>query len=129
MFKIDEDIPYINKPWGYERIFTENQHYVGKYIFIEAGHRTSRQYHQTKEETIYVLGGPFHIEIGPDDKSSDIAAIGMAAGESYHIEPGVIHRFCAPEDNHVELIEVGTNHPQDIVRLEDDYDRFPGADA
>jgi|TARA_R110002074_G_scaffold285803_3_gene457529 mannose-6-phosphate isomerase len=129
VFKIDEDIPFINQPWGFERIFAENEHYVGKYTFIEAGHRMSRHYHQRKEKTIYVLSGSLHLEIGPDDESPEIVTLGMVEGESYHVDPEIVHRLCAPDTNDVEIIEVGTNDPQDIVRLEDDYGRLPAGEA
>jgi len=128
MLKLDEDIPFVNKPWGYERIFADTPQYIGRYIFIEAGHKTSRQYHQLRDETVYVLGGPFHLEIGPDD-DAEIISLGMGTGESYHIEPGVVHRFCAPADSDVELIEVSTAQWEDIIRLEDDYSRIIDAIA
>ena len=34
MLKIDDDIPYIEKPWGYERIFAHTDKYIGKYLYI-----------------------------------------------------------------------------------------------
>ena len=35
----------------------------------------------------------------------------------------MIHRFCAPDDAPVTLIEVSTPEIDDVVRLEDDYNR------
>ena len=128
MLKKDDDIPYIDKPWGYERIFGHTDSYVGKYLFIEAGHRLSRQYHTMKEETVYVLAGPLIIEIGPDD-DGHISQIELVEGDAYHLVPGTIHRFCAPDTTHVELIEVSTPELQDVVRIEDDYSRFPVVNA
>ena len=46
----------------------------------------------------------------------------LTQGEALHIKPGQIHRFAAMEGN-VDLIEVSTNHLDDVVRLEDDYQR------
>ena len=52
MLKIDDDIPYIDKPWGHERIWAHTDKYVAKYLYIEAGQKLSRQYHEKKDETI-----------------------------------------------------------------------------
>ena len=60
------------------------------------------------------------LEIGDDD----VQAMELGPGESYHIEPGTVHRFGAAEED-VELIEVSTPELEDVVRLEDDYGRIP----
>ena len=46
----------------------------------------------------------------------------MNPGETFHITPGLIHRFCA-YDSDVKICEVSTPHLSDVVRLEDDYSR------
>jgi mannose-6-phosphate isomerase-like protein (cupin superfamily) len=125
MLRVDEDIPYINKPWGYERIFAHTSQYVGKYLFIEGGHKLSRQYHEQKDETITVLRGPLILEVGPAPDDDEIITVSLLEGEAFHIKPGTIHRFCAPPDIDVELIEVSTPELDDVIRLEDDYDRAP----
>ena len=43
-------------------------------------------------------------------------------GENFHVVPGQIHRFGATFSN-VEMVEVSTNHLEDVIRLEDDYQR------
>jgi mannose-6-phosphate isomerase-like protein (cupin superfamily) len=50
-------------------------------------------------------------------------------GESYHVTPEAVHRFCASEEYNVELIEVSTPELADVIRLEDDYDRTPNISA
>lgn len=129
MLKLDEEIPYIEKPWGYERIWADTDKYIAKYIFIEAGHQLSRQYHEYREETIYVLTGPLILELGPDNETDDVLKIGLVEGEAYHMRPEAVHRLCAPVGYNVELIEVSTPHPSDVIRLEDDYGRAPDIDA
>ena len=47
----------------------------------------------------------------------------MAEGKTWHNEPGQKHRFGAPDNNEVVLVEVSTPHLFDVVRLEDDYER------
>ena len=98
----------IDKPWGYEIIWAHTEDYVGKLLHITAGNRLSRQYHNQKEETIYVLKGTLYNY----DKDGAIT----------RLTPGQIHRFAAVENN-VEIMEVSTNHLDDVVRLEDDYQR------
>jgi len=129
MLKLDEEIPYIEKPWGYERIWAHTDKYVAKYIFIEAGHQLSRQYHEHKDETLYVLTGPLILELGPDHENDEVLKIGLLEGEAYHMRPEAVHRLCAPADYNVELIEVSTPELGDIIRLEDNYGRAPDIDA
>jgi len=107
------------KPWGGELIWAETKDYVGKILFIKKDHRLSRQYHEVKEETIFVKTGILGLEIGQGD---EIEQIPLNAGQTYHVKPGTIHRFCAPYGD-VELIEVSTPHLDDVVRIEDDYNR------
>lgn len=115
---LDEKIE-IDKPWGKEVIWAQTDVYVGKIIFINKGHRLSRQYHNTKEETILVSEGLLTLEIGAKKYKRTIK---LSPGQSYHIKPNTIHRFCA-EDTKVKLMEVSTAHLDDVVRLEDDYNR------
>ena len=48
--------------------------------------------------------------------------IKLGPGEYYHIPPNTIHRFSA-ENGDVVLSEVSTYFPDDVVRIEDDYNR------
>jgi mannose-6-phosphate isomerase-like protein (cupin superfamily) len=111
---------FVDKPWGHEEIWAHTDRYVGKRLYIESGSRLSRQYHEKKDETVWVMSGVLLLEIGEDD----VQMITMLPGESYHIEPGTVHRFTAAEED-VELIEVSTPELEDVVRLEDDYGRIP----
>ena len=106
----------VEKPWGYEIIWAETTNYVGKILHINAGHRLSKQYHNIKEETLYVLAGTLcnYADSGEIQR--------FHPGEVFHVEPGQIHRFGALE-NDVEVVEVSTPHLDDVVRLEDDYTR------
>lgn len=107
----------VDKPWGYELIWAETKHYVGKILHINAGHKLSRQYHNYKEETFMVQSGRMMLEIGYPVTES----IAMQEGETYHCPPLTIHRMIAIDD--VDVIEVSTPQLDDVVRLQDDYDR------
>tara|TARA_R110001606_G_scaffold349905_1_gene499900 strand:+ start:1648 stop:2010 length:363 start_codon:yes stop_codon:yes gene_type:complete len=113
----------INKPWGHEIIWAETKDYVGKILHIDSGHRLSLQYHEKKEETIYVLSG----QLALWDSESEDSYIILGEGASYHVHPGQIHRFGSIEDNTSNrptiLIEVSTPYLEDIKRIADDYKR------
>ena len=106
----------VEKPWGHEIHWAKTGNYVGKLLFIKAGHRLSKQYHVEKEETVLVLKGILY-NYDKDDKIQM-----FVPGESFHVKPGQVHRFGANESN-VEIVEVSTPHLDDVVRIEDDYKR------
>jgi len=106
----------VEKPWGHEIIWAETKDYVGKVLHINAGHRLSKQYHEVKEETVYVIKGVLYNY----DENDNIQKI--MPGQSFHVIPHQIHRFGANESA-VEIVEVSTPHLNDVVRLEDDYKR------
>jgi mannose-6-phosphate isomerase-like protein (cupin superfamily) len=105
------------KPWGFETRWAINDKYLGKILHIKAGHQLSLQYHEVKDETIYVLEGNLIV------KGSEEQVQILGAGESLRIQPLTIHRFCAPNTHDVTLVEVSTPEIDDVVRLEDDYGR------
>lgn len=109
----------IDKPWGKEEIWTQTPHYLGKMLYIHNGHRLSRQFHENKVETIQVLMGTLTLEIG---EGSEMVSHRLGYGDCFHIPAGTVHRMCAYDGN-VKLVEVSTFHPNDVVRLEDDYAR------
>jgi mannose-6-phosphate isomerase-like protein (cupin superfamily) len=108
----------VDKPWGHELIWAETARYVGKILHIRAGHRLSRQYHEVKEETLFVQAGEMDLEIGP---VASVETRRMKAGDVFHVVPGTIHRMVAVTD--VDVLEVSTPELHDVVRLEDVYGR------
>lgn len=110
----------IKKPWGYEEIWAETDRYVGKFLYINAGNRLSRQYHNVKTETIRVIEGELILETQPAGEEPTERT--LQRGEIFHVSPGTIHRFGA-RDTNVVLVEVSTPELDDVVRIQDDYDR------
>jgi len=110
------------KPWGREVIFAETKDYVGKLLYINEGHKLSLQYHEEKEETILVISGKLEIFVSGHGRRG-LSSLKLSEGDTYHIPPGTIHRFSASLGTNAVLAEVSTNHLDDVVRLEDDYDR------
>lgn len=109
----------VEKPWGHEIRWAVNDKYLGKILHIKRGEQLSRQYHEIKDETIYVLNGVLILELGKNPIETKV----LSEGQSYRIRPNTIHRFIAPTDCYVNLIEVSTPEIDDVVRLEDNYGR------
>jgi dTDP-4-dehydrorhamnose reductase/mannose-6-phosphate isomerase-like protein (cupin superfamily) len=114
-----QEVRRVDKPWGHEVIWAQTDRYVGKVLFIRAGERLSLQYHEKKDETVYVMSGKMVFEVGPKDGPREDLV--MKAGDSFHITPYTVHRMIAIEDTHV--LEASTTELNDVVRLEDKYGR------
>jgi mannose-6-phosphate isomerase-like protein (cupin superfamily) len=108
----------VPKPWGYEIVFAENERYAGKILHIEPGHRLSLQYHERKDETLYVLTGEVYLQV---DVEGELKEMRLGPGDVYRIRPGVRHRMRA--ESVCELVEVSSPELEDVVRLEDAYGR------
>jgi mannose-6-phosphate isomerase len=111
----------VEKPWGYELIWARTGRYVGKILHVQTGHALSLQYHERKDETVYVLAGRLRFQHGKEgDELRDTV---LEPGQSFHIEPGLRHRMVAITD--CDLLEASTPELDDVVRLEDRYGRVP----
>ena len=111
---------HVPKPWGHETIWAHSERYVGKILHINAGHELSVQYHNRKDETIYLLWGEivYRVQREGDDILDDVQ---LQLGESFRITPGTIHQMIAVTD--CDVLEVSTPEVDDIVRLSDKYGR------
>jgi len=112
------DVLRVSKPWGYELIFAKTARYVGKILHINQGQTLSLQYHNVKEETLFVVRGELKLTIESD---GDRRVLPLREGESFHIPPRLIHRMEAVVDT--DVAEVSTPELDDVVRLEDRYGR------
>ena len=107
------------KPWGEELLFARTTRYAGKILRIRAGESLSLQYHERKDETIYLYQGRLSLLL-PDDADPGAQRM-LAEGESVHLPPGTRHRLEALTD--CVVFEVSTPELDDVVRLEDRYGR------
>lgn len=112
------DIQHVPKPWGYELIWAKTDRYVGKILHVNKGESLSLQYHEMKDETLYVVEGELLLTIETD---GDRREIPLRKGESFHIPPFLIHRMLAIVDT--DVAEVSTTELHDVIRLEDRYGR------
>jgi len=113
-----DEIARVEKPWGYELHWAKTERYVGKLIHVNAGHALSLQYHNLKDETIYLHSGKLLFEIEIDGK---LQKREMLPGERVHVIPNTVHRMTAIENS--DIFEVSTPELHDVVRLEDRYGR------
>jgi mannose-6-phosphate isomerase-like protein (cupin superfamily) len=108
----------VEKPWGYELIWAHTDRYVGKVLHIDAGHLLSLQYHEKKDESIFVQRGSIVLRRRDGD---EMVEEHLGPGAAFRVPPGMIHQFEALED--CDLLEVSTPEIDDVVRLEDRYGR------
>lgn len=114
-----QPIQRVEKPWGHELIWAKTKDYVGKILHIKKGHKLSLQYHEIKEETVFMVSGKMILVI--EDDAGVMQEVTLVQGEAHHILTGRKHRMIALEDS--DVAEVSTPHLNDVVRLEDGYGR------
>jgi mannose-6-phosphate isomerase-like protein (cupin superfamily) len=115
------ELPYrVEKPWGYELIWARTDRYVGKILHVAAGHVLSLQYHERKDESIYVLTGEIILRL---QQGETLIERRLAQGEAFRIQPKVVHQFEAVVTS--DLLEASTPEIDDVVRLQDRYGRVP----
>jgi mannose-6-phosphate isomerase-like protein (cupin superfamily) len=99
----------VEKKWGREVIFANNEMYCGKLLIHDkAGSKGSMHFHMKKHETFYVQSGMFKIH-WIETKDASKHNIILKEGDTWVNEPGRPHQIEALEDNSV-LIEASTTH-------------------
>jgi mannose-6-phosphate isomerase-like protein (cupin superfamily) len=110
----------VPKPWGHEIIWAHTDRYCGKILHITAGHSLSVQYHERKDETVYLLTGKlrYWVQLPGEPELHDVQ---LKPGEAFRITPGTIHYMEAVTD--CDVLEASTPELDDVVRLKDRYGR------
>jgi len=112
----------VTKPWGSENWIELNDKYCYKRILINAGHKTSYQYHEKKLETNFLVSGKAEIWLENDNGIIDEFVI--SDGQHFTVLPGKKHRVIALTD--LVLMEVSTPEVDDCIRIADDTNRGNG---
>jgi mannose-6-phosphate isomerase len=106
-----------SRPWGRFEKFHENKSCTVKLIYVNANSRLSLQYHKKRSEFWKVIKGTAMVEINEK-------RIVLGEGETITIPRQAKHRVRALESECIILeISYGRFDENDIVRLEDDYQR------
>ena len=106
------------RPWGRFEKFHENKPCTVKLIYVNANSRLSLQYHKKRSEFWKVIKGTAVVEI-------DKKTIVLREGETITIPRQAKHRVLALKSDCIILeIAYGRFDENDIVRLEDDYQRI-----
>ena len=93
----------VEKPWGYELWWAVTDRYVGKLIHVNKGQALSLQYHNRKDETIYVHAGKILFEM---QEGEALTSRELLPGQAVHVTPPTVHRMTALEDS--DIFEVST---------------------
>jgi len=107
------------RPWGhYDNLLERDDHKI-KEIVVQPGERLSLQKHRRRAEHWTVVSGEALVTVGDEE-------IPLKAGQSVDIPRGAVHRVMNPGDVPLVFVEVQMGDyfgEDDIIRLEDDYDR------
>jgi len=112
----------VTKPWGKEEWLELNEKYCYKRIYINAGYKTSYQYHNFKRETNYIISGEAEIWLENDEGLVEKKI--MKAGDYFNVTPPKKHRVIALTD--IILQEVSTPEVDDVIRINDEFARGDG---
>jgi len=107
------------RPWGSWHVLDEGEGYKVKRIEVRPGHRLSYQTHAHRSEHWLVVSGQATCVV-------DGVTLTVATGEHLDVPGGAAHRIGNDGDVPLVVVEVQRGHytgEDDIVRLEDDYDR------
>lgn len=107
------------RPWGTYYVLADEPHYKLKRIIVNPGGKLSYQFHYKRQEQWTIIEGQATIVLDGEE-------IALSYGQSIFIPLGAKHRIMNLTDKPVVFIEVQTGTyfgEDDIVRLEDEYDR------
>jgi mannose-6-phosphate isomerase-like protein (cupin superfamily) len=112
------DVFVSERPWGRFEQLTLNEPTTVKIITVAPGHRLSLQTHALRAELWQVLDGPIDVTVGDETWSAQ-------PGERIWVERGAVHRMGNSTQQPGRVLEIGYGEfdEDDIVRLEDDYQR------
>ena len=107
------------RPWGYYDSIDADDGFQVKRILVNPGAKLSLQKHQHRAEHWVVVKGVATITRGDD-------VFVLKENQSTYIPKGEVHRLENTEETDLEIIEIQTGDylgEDDIIRLEDDYQR------
>ena len=112
----------VYKPWGREEWLELNDKYCYKRLYINAGTKTSYQYHEKKLETNYLIEGTAEVWLENDEGVVEKKIV--EPGYFFTVKPPRKHRVIAITD--IVLQECSTPEVDDVIRISDDSGRTSG---
>jgi len=109
----------VYRPWGYYDLLDFGDNFQVKRLSINPGSKISLQKHQHRAEHWIVVKGLATITCG--EKTTE-----LKRNQSTFIPRGTVHRLENRQSTNLEIIEIQTGEylgEDDIIRIEDDYDR------
>ena len=97
----------VEKGWGHEIIFVNNDNYCGKILHFKKDSKFSMHYHLLKKETWYVSSGKFIFRY-INTKTADIIEELLEEGDVITNEIGEPHQLVCVEEG--DIFEVSTTH-------------------
>lgn len=116
----DGSSTFERRPWGCWAILDQGDGYKVKRIEVNPGGRLSLQWHRHRSEHWIVVAGTARVTI-------DGGVRQMHVQQSTFVPAGTLHRIENPGRSPLVIIEVQNGRylgEDDIVRVEDDYDRI-----
>jgi len=107
------------RPWGHYQNLLEHENHKIKQLIVNPGERLSLQKHRRRAEHWTVVNGEALVTVGEKE-------ILLKTGQSIDIPKGEVHRIFNPGDKQLDIVEVQMGDyfgEDDIIRLQDDYDR------
>lgn len=107
------------RPWGRWAVLDKGRGYKIKRLEVEPGHRLSLQYHSFRAEQWIVISG-----VGRATLNKDIVA--LYPGVHVQVDKEMVHRIVNDGEMLLVILELQIGEicsEEDIVRIEDDYDR------
>ena len=107
------------RPWGYYDVIDSGDSFQVKRILVNPGTQLSLQKHKFRSEHWIVIKGIAQVQSG--EKVFEVKE-----NQSTYIPQGTVHRLGNNGDTPLEIIEIQTGSylgEDDIIRLEDDYER------
>jgi len=106
------------RPWGSFENLLDEEGYKVKKIIVKQDQRLSLQLHRERMETWHILSGVGEMQVGNSIWT-------VSAGDRVEIGKLEVHRIANEGNTPLIILELQTGNCQedDIVRIEDDYER------
>lgn len=98
---------YVQKKWGSEVVFCNNEEFCGKELYFRKGAQFSMHFHANKREVFYVLRGKIELTTIDTETAQQITQI-MKLGDTVEIPRLLPHRITALKES--QVIEFSTHH-------------------